>query len=168
MKIFHYKTVFHTTARQEVGMVLITTGVKNTRPGKNIQGFYAVNSEFAHCISLTQSQAVIASSPHHTVGPRASFTLQAGLGWAGWGLGRPCLQPWRNEGGELGSTHRCCSAHALGAAAAGDLGTVNIWFTSPQLLILCASEAWKRKMLQNPEYGSIFNEAGPLSPHPPL
>lgn len=64
-------------------MVLITTGVKNTRPGKNIQGFYAVNSEFAHCISLTQSQAVIASSLHHTVGPRASFTLQAGLGWAG-------------------------------------------------------------------------------------
>lgn len=60
-------------------MVLIT-GVKTTRPGTNIQGFYAVNSEDAHCISLTQSQAVIASSLHHTVGPRASFTLQAGLG----------------------------------------------------------------------------------------
>lgn len=63
-------------------MVLIT-GVKNTRPGKNIQGFYAVNSEFAHCISLTQSQAVRASSLHHTVRPRASFTPQAGLGRAG-------------------------------------------------------------------------------------
>lgn len=43
MKIFRYKTVFHTTASKEIGMVLITKEVRNTWPSENIQDLSLVS-----------------------------------------------------------------------------------------------------------------------------